>query len=92
MVAGPSGPRTPYWSLSDCAILGSARPLTDGPDLVSHLELLLVDSVSKRMVADVSLGAFLSGGIDSSLIAAVMQAQSSRPIQTFTIGFEDRAV
>jgi asparagine synthase (glutamine-hydrolysing) len=83
------GTQIPYWSLSDCAILGSARPLTDGPGLVSDLQLLLTDAVSKRMVADVPLGAFLSGGIDSSLIVAVMQAQSPRPIQTFTIGFED---
>jgi asparagine synthase (glutamine-hydrolysing) len=84
------GIQTPYWSLADCAILGSARPLIEGPELVSQLESLLTDAVSKRMVADVPVGAFLSGGIDSSLIVAVMQAQSSRPTQTFTIGFEDR--
>jgi asparagine synthase (glutamine-hydrolysing) len=79
-----------YWSLPDCAILGSARPLAETPSLVSDLESLLTDAVSKRMVADVPVGALLSGGIDSSLVVALMQAQSSRAIRTFTIGFEER--
>lgn len=77
-----------YWSLRDAAAGGSANSLPDGPELAPVLETLLRDSVGQRMVADVPLGAFLSGGIDSSLIVALMQAQSSLPVRTFTIGFE----
>lgn len=82
------GTPVPYWSLRDTAAEGSASPLPNGPELMAELEALLRDSVGQRMVADVPLGAFLSGGIDSSLIVALMQAQSNRPVRTFTIGFE----
>jgi asparagine synthase (glutamine-hydrolysing) len=57
---------------------------------VNDLEALLRDAVGRQMMADVPLGAFLSGGIDSSLIVSLMQAQSSRPVQTFTIGFQEK--
>ena len=81
-----------YWSLAEVAERGQASPL-DVPDTVAQemLESLLGDSVRRRMVADVPLGMFLSGGIDSSTVAALMQANSTQPIRTFSIGFLERA-
>jgi len=79
----------PYWTLLGMISEARTRPLPDTPETVDQLESLLIDAVGLRMDADVPVGAFLSGGIDSSLITALMQIQSSRPIKTFTIGFED---
>jgi asparagine synthase (glutamine-hydrolysing) len=77
-----------YWDLAEVMQAGR-RQRFDGTsaEAVQCLDTLLADSVQARMVADVPLGAFLSGGIDSSTIAAIMQASSRRPIKTFTIGF-----
>jgi asparagine synthase (glutamine-hydrolysing) len=83
---------TAYWSLSEVAARGQAS-LLDVPDAEAEemLESLLADSVRRRMVADVPLGMFLSGGIDSSTVAALMQASSAQPIRTFSIGFHEPA-
>ena len=80
----------PYWSAKGAAEDGLSTPFvgTDA-EAVDQLDTLLNDAVSMRMEADVPLGAFLSGGIDSSLIVAIMQANSDRPVKTFTIGFEN---
>jgi len=83
------GEAKPYWSLKDCAVAGISHPREPGEQLDNDLDTLLRDAVGRRMMADVPLGAFLSGGIDSSLIVALMQAQSSRKVRTFTIGFDE---
>jgi asparagine synthase (glutamine-hydrolysing) len=77
-----------YWDLAAIAETGRAD-LVPGDDRgqVEMLEHLMRRSVKNEMISDVPLGAFLSGGIDSSLVAALMQAESSRPVKTFTIGF-----
>ena len=87
-----SAQTTRYWSVRDVAAAGLATPFADSDEAcVEHLDALLRDAVADQMVADVPLGAFLSGGIDSSLIVALMQAQSTRPVRTFTIGFHESA-
>ena len=79
-----------YWSLQDVVAAGRTRPFEGAPeDAVEALHELLLRAVSEQMAADVPLGAFLSGGIDSSTIVGLMQAQSERPVRTFTIGFEE---
>jgi asparagine synthase (glutamine-hydrolysing) len=81
-----------YWSLSNSVAHQSDKNFlpTDDTTLVNELDKKLREAVSLQKVADVPLGAFLSGGIDSSTIVALMQNQSSRPIQTFTIGFNEK--
>ena len=79
-----------YWSLHDVVAAGRAQPFEGAPeDAVDALHDLLLRAVRGQMAADVPLGAFLSGGIDSSTVVALMQAQSGRPVRTFTIGFEE---
>jgi asparagine synthase (glutamine-hydrolysing) len=79
-----------YWNADDVITAGRENPWhgTDH-ECVEILERLLVGAVRQQMVADVPLGAFLSGGVDSSAVVSLMQAQSSRPIRTFTIGFSE---
>jgi asparagine synthase (glutamine-hydrolysing) len=81
-----------YWSFREAAERGLRSPF-DGSDAeaVDRLERVLSEAVASQSVADVPLGAFLSGGIDSSTVVALMQAQSSRPVRTFAIGFEEAA-
>lgn len=80
-----------YWSLADIAREGQSNRLPFSEDeAAERLDVLLRDAVRRRMVADVPLGAFLSGGIDSSTVLALMQAQSTRPVRSFSIGFSVR--
>lgn len=77
-----------YWSVSSVAKSGIDAPFQESDaEAIAQLDHLLRKSVKLRMIADVPLGAFLSGGIDSSTVVALMQAQSSQPVKTFSIGF-----
>ena len=81
-----------YWSAKAVAERGCSNPLrVSGPEAVEQLDRLVREAVRIRMVADVPVGAMLSGGIDSSAVVALMQAQSSRPVRTFSIGFHEDA-
>lgn len=77
-----------YWSLGE-SYLGDVDPVSDETELVDRFNGLLHQSIAGQMISDVPLGALLSGGIDSSTVAAVMQAQSSVPVKTFSIGFDE---
>ena len=75
-----------YWDLRQLAAAACRTPIDDD-SAVEQFDALLRDAVSRRMIADVPLGAFLSGGIDSSAVVALMQACSQRPVKTYSIGF-----
>jgi asparagine synthase (glutamine-hydrolysing) len=78
-----------YWDINTEIDKGGCDLIKEETKAISLLDQVLSNAVKKQMISDVPLGAFLSGGVDSSAIVALMQAQSDRPVQTFTIGFDE---
>lgn len=82
----------PYWSLRTVAEAGTDAPFEGTDDeAVEELDHVLQAAVAEATVSDVPVGAFLSGGVDSSLVVGLMQARSASPVRTYTIGFQDPA-
>jgi asparagine synthase (glutamine-hydrolysing) len=82
---------SPYWTMDEAIQRGRAQALSQSStQWIEQLDALLRDAVKRCMVSDVPIGAFLSGGIDSSTVVALMQAQSTNPVQTFSIGFDEK--
>lgn len=89
---GETLPFRSFWSARDAIEDARARPFAGTEaSMVDQFESVLSESVASRMLADVPVGAFLSGGVDSSTVVALMQRHSSKPVRTFTVGFADRA-
>jgi asparagine synthase (glutamine-hydrolysing) len=78
-----------YWSYRDAVVAGLERPVASDEEALELVDRTLADAVRGQAVADVPVGAFLSGGIDSSTVVALYQKYSTQKVRTFTIGFED---
>jgi asparagine synthase (glutamine-hydrolysing) len=89
--SGAFPPPNSYWSMREVVEAAQTNRISDDGEAIAELQRLLSVAVKRQCLSDVPLGAFLSGGIDSSTIVALMQAQTSQPVRTFTIGFSEAA-
>ena len=80
-----------YWSLREQVVAAQSMRITDETEAIAELQRLLSIAIKRQCLSDVPLGAFLSGGIDSSTVVALMQAQATQPVRTFSIGFREGA-
>jgi asparagine synthase (glutamine-hydrolysing) len=80
---------TRYWSYRDVLAAGAADPIGSESDAIAQLDTALGEAIAGQAMADVPVGAFLSGGIDSSAVVALYQRHASTPVRTFSIGFEE---
>jgi asparagine synthase (glutamine-hydrolysing) len=81
---------TAYWNLDEAVARGMERPIDNDDEAEEALRDTLTTAIKGQMISDVPLGAFLSGGVDSSTVVALMQSLSPRPVKTFSIGFHER--
>ena len=88
-VMQPQPPR-PYWTVLESVNQGASAPIDDESKAIDLLDGALHCSVRRQMIADVKIGAFLSGGIDSSVVAAIAQQECREPVRTYTIGFSEK--
>jgi asparagine synthase (glutamine-hydrolysing) len=79
-----------YWTLDEAVARGMDNPIEDDDEAEAALRTALTNAIRGQMISDVPLGAFLSGGVDSSTVVALMQSISSRPVRTFSIGFHEQ--
>ncbi|MBR0843879.1 asparagine synthase (glutamine-hydrolyzing) [Bradyrhizobium liaoningense] len=80
-----------YWSLRETVVAAQTKRIMDEREAVGELQRLLSIAINRQSISDVPLGAFLSGGIDSSIVVALMQEQATQPVRTFSIGFREDA-
>jgi len=80
----------PYWLALDSANRGLANPIDNEHEAIDELDRLLRTTINRQLIADVKVGTFLSGGIDSSLVSAIAQQESSERVKTYTIGFSEK--
>lgn len=89
--AGNNDEPAAYWSAADAAAAGLSQPIADANTCLEQIYPVLRSAVGLRMISDVPVGAFLSGGIDSSLVVALMQALSGNRVKTFCVGFREQS-